>query len=85
MPVRERVRALLIRAYNGWLAFRSARERSVKNIARGNTRAGFQKIFGAEDLLQEYLSTDRLALFDELTARTRELAAGSSQLAGGAR
>jgi 2-polyprenyl-3-methyl-5-hydroxy-6-metoxy-1,4-benzoquinol methylase len=64
--VLERVRGPLVFAYNRWLALKSSRERSVKNVARGNSRRGFEKIFGSHDLLAEYLGPDRLHFYDEV-------------------
>jgi 2-polyprenyl-3-methyl-5-hydroxy-6-metoxy-1,4-benzoquinol methylase len=63
------VRRVLVWAYNRWLAFKSSRERSVKNIARSNSRQAFETIYGAPDLLEEYLSPDRLAFYEEVADR----------------
>jgi 2-polyprenyl-3-methyl-5-hydroxy-6-metoxy-1,4-benzoquinol methylase len=56
----------MVDAYNLWLALKSSREHSVKNVARSNTRKSFERIYGSETLLREYLSPERLAFYDEL-------------------
>jgi 2-polyprenyl-3-methyl-5-hydroxy-6-metoxy-1,4-benzoquinol methylase len=66
MRLHEAARRPLVDAYNLWLALKSSREHSVKNIARSNTRKSFERIYGSETLLSEYLSPERLAFYDEL-------------------
>jgi 2-polyprenyl-3-methyl-5-hydroxy-6-metoxy-1,4-benzoquinol methylase len=42
--------------------------RSVRNVARHNTRRGFEKLFAADDLLSEYLGDERLAFYEEVAS-----------------
>jgi 2-polyprenyl-3-methyl-5-hydroxy-6-metoxy-1,4-benzoquinol methylase len=51
--------------------------RSVQNVAKRNTRRGFEKLFAADDLLDEYLSDDRLAFYDEVASIAAPYAQGS--------
>lgn len=51
-----------------WQEFRARHERSVKNVARRNTRRGFEKLFAADDLVAEYLAPDRLAFYEEVAS-----------------
>ena len=74
MRIPEPLRRPLVQVYNRSLALRSSRERSVKNVARGNTRNGFEEIFASQDLLAEYLSPNRLMFYEEIAELCKSFA-----------
>ena len=74
MHIAEPLRRPLVAMYNRWLAFKSSRTLSVKNVARHNTRRGFEEIFASQQLMAEYLSADRLAFYEEIAKRCEPFA-----------
>ncbi len=60
------VKRFLASSLNRFRAFRAARERSVKNIARKNSMAAFDEIYGTDDLIAEYLGPERLRFYEEV-------------------
>jgi 2-polyprenyl-3-methyl-5-hydroxy-6-metoxy-1,4-benzoquinol methylase len=49
-----------------WYAYRSSRERSVKNLTRRNTREAYEEVYGTADLLAEYLGPERMRFYEEV-------------------
>jgi SAM-dependent methyltransferase len=62
------VKRLLVPVYNRLLAYRSSRERSVRNIALANDREAFETIFADAELVQEYLVAERLDFYENVAA-----------------
>jgi 2-polyprenyl-3-methyl-5-hydroxy-6-metoxy-1,4-benzoquinol methylase len=64
---------LLRRLYYVWLAvpdrwrtFRANRAFTVRAVTRRNTRAGYETLFGSDELLDEYLGSERLMFYEEV-------------------
>jgi 2-polyprenyl-3-methyl-5-hydroxy-6-metoxy-1,4-benzoquinol methylase len=49
-----------------WYAYRAARDRSVKNTTRRNTRQAYEEVYGTPALLAEYLGPERMKFYDDL-------------------
>jgi SAM-dependent methyltransferase len=64
--VRAPLRLLYVRALNALRGFRNAHASTAPNVARRNSRRAYEKIFGDDDLLAEYLTADRLRFYDEV-------------------
>ena len=56
--------------YNAW---RSAHERSAKNITRKNTLRAYNRVYRSDSLLAEYLVPPRLEFYDEVAERCARL------------
>lgn len=64
---------LLRRVYYAWLGlrdrwhtFKDNRALTVRAVTRRNTREGYEKLFGSDELLDEYLGCERLTFYDEV-------------------
>jgi SAM-dependent methyltransferase len=49
-----------------WYTFKANRAFTVRAVTRRNTRAGYEKLFGSEELLDEYLGPERLRFYEEV-------------------
>jgi SAM-dependent methyltransferase len=65
--------ALLRRLYRSslvlndqWNTFKANRAFTVPNVTRRNTRRGYEKLFGSDQLLDEYLGSERLSFYEEV-------------------
>lgn len=54
-------------------AWRDAHERSARNITRKNTLRAYDRVYGSDSLLAEYLVPARLAFYDEVAERCASL------------
>jgi len=61
------------RLYYAWLALRDAwhgfkanRAFTVRAVTRRNTRRAYEKLFGHDELVEEYLGAERLRFYDEV-------------------
>jgi SAM-dependent methyltransferase len=49
-----------------WRTFRASRAFTVANVTRRNTRRGYEKLFGSDHLLADYLGSERLSFYEEV-------------------
>jgi 2-polyprenyl-3-methyl-5-hydroxy-6-metoxy-1,4-benzoquinol methylase len=61
------------RSYRSYKDWRVAHERSAKNITRKNTVHAYNRVYGSDSLLAEYLAPARLEFYDEVAERCASL------------
>jgi SAM-dependent methyltransferase len=49
-----------------WRTFRANHAFTVPNVTRRNTRRGYEKLFASDQLLDEYLGSQRMSFYDEV-------------------
>lgn len=57
---------LLRRLRDWWETFKANRAFTVRAVTRRNTRAAYEKLFGSDELVDEYLGSERLAFYEEV-------------------
>jgi len=62
---RDDARLALQRAHTD---FRNRRARTVPNITRRNNRRAYERVYGDDNLLAEYLAPERVAFYEEVAA-----------------
>lgn len=77
-PAWRRPLALLAKKWHEFrLELRYRYGRSARNVTRRNSRRAYQKLYGADDLLAEYLVPERLAFYDEVASIAAQYAGDS--------
>lgn len=65
-PLVRRLYYARLAARDRWRRFKANRAFTVKAVTRRNTRAGYEELFGSDELLDEYLGSERLAFYAEV-------------------
>lgn len=51
-----------------WLDYRDRHGRSARNVTKRNSRRAYEKLYAADDLMAEYLGSDRLVFYEEVAS-----------------